>query len=180
MIRHWILVSSLALTLLGVGCKPAPTPASTPVVNAPEIDPVRGHLLHAQPKLKTIKVWLGDQEVVAEIAFQPTEVATGMMFRTNFPDGEAMLFVFRDVAPRSFYMRNCKIDLDGTYITPSGEISQIVAMKKMDETPIPSDSNEIQFVLELPTGWCARHNIKPGVIVRTEHGPLWETFFKRP
>lgn len=180
MFRHWILAASLALALVSGGCKPAAATTPAPVASAPEIDPVHGHLLHAQPKLKTLKVWLGDQEVVAEVAFQPTEVATGMMFRTNFPDGTAMLFVFRDVAPRSFYMRNCAIDMDGAYIKPGGEISQIVAMKKMDESPIPSASNEVQFVLELPTDWCARHNIQPGVIVRTERGSLWETFFKRP
>ena len=166
--------------LAGAGCKPAATTAPARVASAPEIDPVHGHLLHAQPKLNPIKVWLGDQEVVAEVAFKPVEVATGMMFRTNFPAGEAMLFVFTDAALRSFYMRNCAIDLDGVYLTPAGEISQVVAMKKMDESPIPSDASNIQFVLELPSGWCAQHNIKPGVIVRTERGVLWETFFKRP
>ena len=172
MYRIWILMAVLAVA----GChRSVSTPATTTA--ASEIDPHYGHLLHAQRKLPTVKVWLGSEELVAEVARQPIEIATGMMFRTNLAETEGMLFVFPDAAPRSFYMRNCVIDLSGAYLNPAGEISQIIQMKKGDETPIFSQANNIQFVLETSAGWFERHQIKPGVMVRTEYGSLRETFF---
>ena len=65
----------------------------------------------AQPKLPTIKLWLGSKEIVAEIARQPVEIATGMMFRTNMADTEGMIFVFDGPGPKNFYMRNCTVAL---------------------------------------------------------------------
>ena len=157
-----------------MGCRKAPPPAAPPVS---EIDPVYHHLLHAQPKLPTIKVWLGDQEMTAEIASRQIEIATGMMYRTNMLENEAMLFVFPDAEQRSFYMRNCIVPLSAAYISPAGEILQIIDMQPHDETGIPSQSDDVQFVLEVPQGWFSRHNVHAGAVVRTEHGSLRETFF---
>jgi uncharacterized protein len=144
-----------------------------------EIDPVRGHLLHAQPKLPTIKVWLGDQELVTEIASRPVEIATGMMFRTNMPENTAMIFIFGDAQPRSFYMRNCVVPLSAAYIAPDGTIIELVELQPGDERGVQSQSDNIQFVLEVPQGWFKRHNITPGAMVRTERGSLLETFLPR-
>jgi len=177
---------SFGLFLIGLamvtGCKKtAPVAPVAPVSSGTATDPVYGRLLQAQPKLRTIKVWLGDQELIAEVASRQTEIATGMMFRTNMPENEAMLFVFPNAGSRSFYMRNCPLPLSGAYISPTGEILQIVDMKPLDETPLPSHSNNIQFVLEVPQGWFARHNVSTGAVLRTERGPLHETFFgKQP
>jgi uncharacterized protein len=169
----------LALALLGLavftGCSKGPAGPTSPPVS--DIDPIRGHLLHAQPRLPTLKVWVGDQELITEIASRPTEIATGMMFRTNMPENEAMIFVFRDAQPRSFYMRNCIVPLSGAYMSPAGEILQIIDMQPHDETGIPSDSSNVQFVLEVPQGWFVRHNVSTGAVVRTERGTLMQTFF---
>jgi len=172
----------LVLFLLGLaalaGCgKPPATPPAAPV--AGDIDPNRGHLLHAQPKLPTIKVWLGNQELVAEVARRDVEIRTGMMFRTNMLENEAMLFVFPYPEAKSFYMRNCVVALSGAYISPAGEILQIVDMKPFDESSIPSQSSNVQFVLEVRQGWFARHGVSTGAVVRTERGTLMETFFRR-
>lgn len=170
-----VLAAVLAVTAAGAGCRP--TAAVAPV---PEVDARHGHLLHAQTKLPTVKVWVGAEVLTAEIARQPVEVATGMMFRTNLAENEAMIFVFPSPGPKSFYMRNCVINLAGAYLNPAGEIRQILEMKRLDETPIPSVTDDIQFVLELPEGWFARHGISTGAVVRTEHGSLRETFFGTP
>jgi uncharacterized membrane protein (UPF0127 family) len=169
----------LAVLLIGLatltGCNKGP--AGTTLPPASDIDPMRGHLLHAQPRLPTIKVWLGDQELKTEIASRPVEIATGMMFRTNMPENEAMIFVFLDAEQRSFYMRNCIVPLSGAYMSPGGEILQIIDMQPHDETGIPSDSSNVQFVLEVPQGWFARHHVNTGAVVRTERGTLMQTFF---
>ena len=143
------------------------------------IDPMRGHLLHAQPTLPTLKVWLGDQELITEIAREPVQIATGMMFRTNMPENTAMLFVFPDAQPRNFYMRNCVVPLSAAYIAPDGTIQEIIDLQPGDEVGVPSKSDNIQFVMEVPQGWFNRHNITPGAMVRTERGSLLGTFFPR-
>jgi uncharacterized membrane protein (UPF0127 family) len=177
-----ILTIWVAALIACQGChKPdavAANGAATTAAN-PEIDPVRGHLLHAQPKLPTVKVWLGSEELVAEIARSPVQIATGMMFRTNMAENEAMIFVFTTAEPRNFYMRNCTVPLSAAYITPDGTIAEIVDLQPGDERGVPSRTGNLQFVLEVPQGWFARHNVSTGAVVRTEHGSLLNTFFRR-
>lgn len=170
----------LLVGALFLGCG---KPAATAPISAPrsEVDPIRGHLLHAQPKLPTLKLWLGREEMIAEIASAPVEIATGMMYRTNMPENAAMLFVFSDanIGPKNFYMRNCVVPLSAAYITPDGTIAEIIDLQPGDERGVQSQSSNLQFVLEVPQGWFARHNIRPGMTVRTERGSLRETFIRR-
>jgi uncharacterized membrane protein (UPF0127 family) len=159
------------------GCgKPAPVEPPRP-----DVDTERGHRLSAQPRLPTVKVWVGREELTAEIARAPVEIATGMMFRTNLPENEAMLFVFPDAAigPKNFYMRNCVVPLSAAYLTPDGAIAEIVDLQPGDERGVQSRSDNLQFVLEVPQGWFARHNVRTGMVARTEHGSLRKTFFRR-
>jgi len=144
-----------------------------------QIDPIRGHLLHAQPKLPTVKVWVGSEELITEIAREPVQIATGMMYRTNMPENTAMLFVFSTPGPKNFYMRNCVVPLSAAYIGPDGTIAEIVELQPGDERGVQSQSSNLQYVLEVPQGWFIRHNVNTGAVVRTERGSLWETFFRK-
>ena len=47
----------------------------------------------AQPKLQTMKVWLGAEEMETELALTGIQQQTGMMFRTNLAENAGMLFV---------------------------------------------------------------------------------------
>lgn len=152
---------------------------SGPAAPPAEIDPVRGHLLHAQPKLPTIKVWLGGEELIAEIARAPVQVATGMMFRTNMPENTAMIFIFAQPGPKNFYMRNCVVPLSAGYIEPDGTLAEIVDLQPGDEVGVQSQTTNLQFVLEVPQGWFMRHNVRTGAVVRTERGSLAETFLRQ-
>lgn len=162
--------------LICVGCKkPAPTPTPPPTLQSTMFNPTE-----EQPRLPSIRVWLGDQELITEIARSPVQVQTGMMFREVMRTNEAMIFVFADANYRSFYMRNTRIPLSCAYIDPSGTVLEIYDMKPLDETPIPSKSDNIQYVLEVNQGWFAQHKIGPGTSLRTELGTLADTFFSRP
>src|SRR5690349_13409371 len=91
----WLAAAGAVLTGCS-GCKKAGSTGNSVAAARPaqpEIDPVHGHLLHAQPKLPTIKVWLGSEELITEVATQPVQIATGMMFRTNMPENTAMIFI---------------------------------------------------------------------------------------
>jgi uncharacterized membrane protein (UPF0127 family) len=149
-----------------VGCQRSGGNAATPT-NAP---PRQFHLNQAQPKLPVLKLWVGQQEIAAEVARRTTEIATGMMFRTNLAETEGMLFVFSEPFRASFYMRNTQVPLTAAYLAPDGAILELHDLKPFDETPVPATSDRVQFVLEMPQGWFQRHQISTGAVFRTPYG----------
>ena len=161
------------LAFSGISCrKSEPEVIGTVPVKPPYLD-------HAQPRLSTIKLWLGSQELVTEVARTQTEVATGMMFRKAMNENEAMLFVFAQPYQASFYMRNTIIPLSCAYLDTEGEILEIHDLKPMDETPVQAASANVRYVLETKQGWFDRNKIGVGTVVRAEAGSLTETFFGR-
>ena len=173
------------ILLLGAGCGSAEqldTKATAPEVVAPvartNAGPVRASPTEAQPKLRTIKLWVGQEELITEVAVKPREIQTGMMHRKSMEENEAMLFVMPYVHQASFWMKNTLVPLSCGYIDPEGNLLEMYDMKPLDETPIPAKSNRIQYVLEVKQGWFQRHNIQPGAKVRTEAGTLQQTFFR--
>lgn len=141
----------------------------------------RGNLYldHPQPRLSTVKLWLGTNELEAEIARTTAEVATGMMYRTNMAENEAMLFVFQRPFQASFYMRNTKIPLSCAYIDPEGIILEIHDLKPLEESPVMAKSDQVQYVLETTQGWFNRNHVAVGSLVRTPQSALgdfdWRT-----
>jgi uncharacterized membrane protein (UPF0127 family) len=73
-------------------------------------------------------------------------------------------------------MRNVTFDIDAAYIDSEGIIQEVVRLKKLDETPVPSKSENIQFVLETAPGWFERNGIKAGTLIRGTKRSLREEF----
>ena len=127
-----------------------------------------------QAKLSTIRLWLGSQELVAEVARPPDEIHTGLMFRTTLASNEAMLFLLPVTQQAAFYMRNTLIPLSCAYLDDEGVILEIHDMKPKDETTILSASANVRYVVEANRGWFLEHHLGPGILVRTERGALAE------
>ena len=185
----------LAITLWFSGCKQDETVANQPAAstalpavastalsataipqNPNEYDPSGGH---PQPRLQTMKLWVGTNEVTAELAITLRQIQVGMMRRTNMAEMEGMLFVLAQPGEVRFYMKNTLLPLSCAYIDPEGTILETYDMKPLDETPIPSKSDQILYVLEMNQGWFDRHGIKPGVAMATERGTFPQTFRRR-
>lgn len=132
-----------------------------------------------QPKLATLKLWLGAQEMIAEQALSRSEIEKGLMFREEMGEFEGMLFVFPEPYRVSFWMRNTLLPLSCAYIDSAGVILEIHDMKPLDETPIEAGSDKVQYVLETKQGWFERNHVGVGTVVRTERGSLAETYFGR-
>lgn len=158
--------------LLLAACKNSTT-GDLPATNAPP------YPTNAQPKLRTVKLWLGAQEMLAEVALTGIEQQTGMMFRTNITENEGMLFVFAQPHRASFWMKNTLVPLSCAYISRDGTILEIHDLKPRDETSVAAGSDGVQFVLETKQGWFQRNNVGVGALVRTERGSLMDTFFRR-
>lgn len=130
----------------------------------------------AQPKLRTLKLYVGPEVINAELALSQIEVGTGMMFRTSMAEDEGMLFVFAYPHRTSFYMKNTTVPLTAAYIDPQGTILELVELNPLVETPVEAKFDNVQYVLEMKRGWFERHNIKVGTVISTERGSLSKTF----
>jgi uncharacterized membrane protein (UPF0127 family) len=170
-VKIWKLFAWCWPIALIIGCQKAPPPAP----------PENSMPTHAQPKLPTMKIYLGAEVLDAELALTPREQEIGMMFRTNVTDQSAMLFVLPQplLPPNGFWMTNCPVSLSAAYIGPDGVIEEIQHLEKNDNTPVLASHNNILYVLEVNDGWFARHHIGVGTLVRTERGSLAETFWQK-
>jgi uncharacterized protein len=175
-VNHWrILTLGLAAALLGgcvPGCKPADAPA-TGLQEGPALPTA------AQPKLPTMKLWLGPEELSVELALNNQQQQAGMMFRTNLAENAGMLFVFPFPHQASFWMKNCPLPLSAAYIDPEGVILELHDLQPHNTNSVVATSERVQYVLETNQGWFGRHHVTPGMVVRTEAGTLAETFFRR-
>ena len=133
----------------------------------------------AQPRLPTIQLWLGPEQMTAEMAVTDLQVMTGMMFRTNMAENEGMIFVLGAPKPAHFWMKNCYVPLSVAYIDPEGVIQEIHDLQPHNTNTVNSVSPNIAFALETPQGWFQHHNIQSGMTVRTERGSLMDTFYRK-
>jgi len=149
------------------GCSKPPPAVEPPIdLSAP---------VEAQPRLPTIQLWLGPERLDAEMALTEQQERTGMMFRTNVPETNAMIFVFA-TQRAAFWMKNCPVALSVAYIDPDGVIREIHDLKPEDTNTVFSAEANIHYALETAQGWFERHHIRPGMTVRTERGSLMDTF----
>ncbi|WP_223551681.1 DUF192 domain-containing protein [Aestuariivivens sp. NBU2969] len=104
-----------------------------------------------------------------EIADTDYDTQTGLMYRNSMADTQAMLFIFENEQPRSFYMKNTRIPLDIIFI---GENKKIVSFQKnaqaFDETSLPSNS-PAKYVLEVNAGLADKWQLKIGNTISYTH-----------
>ncbi len=166
----------LLLAAVISGCEKSGPPPALPTEDAATAEASLPK--HAQPKLRTMKIYLGAEVLDAELALTALEEQTGMMFRTNIQETDAMLFVLPYTTQASFWMKNCPESISAAYINPEGVITEIHHLEQNDTNPVVAATDNIRFVLETREGWFTRHNIAPGTVVRTEKGSLPETFLR--
>ena len=172
--RSWT-VWALCLAGMVIACRDSGTPpaASASATAEPQY-PTR-----AQPRLATKKLYLGAEELIAELALTGEQEMTGMMFRTNILENEAMLFVFRAPSQQAFWMKNTIVPLSIGFIDPEGILLEVGELQPLNTNAVASESLNIQYVLETKQGWFERHHVRPGTLVKTESGSLRQTFFNQ-
>jgi uncharacterized membrane protein (UPF0127 family) len=120
-----------------------------------------------------------------EISADAPARARGLMEREQIEEHGGMLFIYRDVRRRSFWMKNCLVDIDLLYLGSKGRIVGCHKMKK--EPPRREDETEAayewrlksyrsrrpaQFVIELKAGSIDRLKIKPGQTIKLDYSRL--------
>ena len=102
-----------------------------------------------------------------EIASDPESRTLGLMHRTALAEDSGMLFVYRDDAERSFWMKDTRIPLAAAFLDAGGTILNIEEMKPPagegpGEARTWSSKGPARFVLEMDSGWFAAKGIRPG------------------
>ncbi len=102
-----------------------------------------------------------------ELAKTQEETERGLMFRENLGQNEGMLFIFPKEDIRFFWMKNTLIDLDMIFIDSTGLIKDIA--ENVPHSYIGAPEEEIamaagfgKYVLEVNSGFAAKHNLKQG------------------
>lgn len=97
----------------------------------------------AQP-LATQRVFLSGVAFELELAADPVTRERGLSGRDAIEPRGGMLFVFPDDSPRTFWMRDCKIDIDVAFLDRRG---RVVATHRMRaESPRQPQEDEAQYL----------------------------------
>lgn len=97
-----------------------------------------------------------------ELAANDADRAKGLMFRKELPEGQGMLFDFKQEQEISMWMRNTYIPLDMLFINADGRIRRIAENTvPFSERTIPS-GGPVRGVLEVIGGTAKKLGIAPG------------------
>lgn len=130
-------------------------------------------LLAAQTPSPLRAVWIsraGEAQEIArftvEIADEPEEWRRGLMERPALAPEAGMLFLFPDVAPRSFWMMNTLIALDIIFVDAQGYILNIhhsvPPCQPPRECPSYASTAPAKYVLEIAGGQARARGIRAG------------------
>ena len=115
----------------------------------------------AQPQ-----VCFEDVCVAVEIADTEEERTQGLMFRSQLPEGEGMLFIFPESAFWSFWMKDTYVPLDIFWLNEKKEVVEVIREAKPAtgqlRPPRFGGTVPARFVLEVPAGFAGRHGVKEG------------------
>ena len=117
-----------------------------------------------QNALPTIVLTVEGTDLLAEVADDPSERASGLMFRDALAPDAGMVFVYPRPKPLSFWMRNTCVPLSIAYIDTEGRIVSIADMTPLDESGVPSGAAAL-YALEMEQGWFARKGVSVGARV---------------
>ena len=112
-------------------------------------------------RLPTTQMAIAQQQFTLEIANEDKEREIGLMKRDSIPADYGMIFVFPDEQPRTFWMKNTRIDLDILYVRSDGVVDSIATMRAYDLSGSPS-KGPAKYAIELNSGTAQKIGIKAG------------------
>jgi uncharacterized membrane protein (UPF0127 family) len=114
-----------------------------------------------QLNLQRIMLTAGFHQIDTQLAMTPEQHAIGLMYRTEMPQHEGMLFVFPQPSRQCFWMKNTLIPLTAAFVADDGTIVNLEDMK-----PQTTDSHcsykPVRYVLEVNQGWFNKVGLKAG------------------
>jgi uncharacterized protein len=104
--------------------------------------------------------------ITVEIADTPETQMKGLMGRSDLNINKGMLFVFQQLKPRKFWMKNTPISLDIIFIGEDGCIVNIAeSTSPMSEKHYRSEG-PIKYAVEVRAGFTKRFKINSSTCIR--------------
>ena len=114
-----------------------------------------------QTNLPRIKLQAGMYQIDTQVAQTPEQRSIGLMYRTEMPQHEGMLFVFEQPSTQCFWMKNTLLPLTAAFVADDGTIVNLADMKPQT-TDSHCSAKPVRFVLEMHQGWFAKKGLKAG------------------
>ena len=194
-IARGLLGIVLALVALGCGADPTPdaapaliTVSATPTATAaapptmtplptltptPTVVPTSTPTPTATPLPDAPLVFIGDVVYVVDLAVTGEERAQGLSGRPSMAADRAMLFIYDEDGPRTFWMPDMHFPLDMVWIRSDCTVDGVTADvpnppmdTPRDQLPRYPSSGPARFILEINAGQAEAHGIAPGDLVR--------------
>jgi len=169
--------SAPSTTAQATSPEPAPAPEAKPEPKPePKVEPQTQPAKQAGKKpfnkmrlyqldeLETVTLKIGANTFKAWVMDTDSKRQEGMMHLTDaeVDPKEAMIFVFKEAQPLSFWMRNTRIPLDIAYLDANRTILNTATMKPFDEGLTPS-AGPSKYAIEFKKGTFAKLGIKKGM-----------------
>ena len=103
--------------------------------------------------------------LAVELATTPKARVCGLSNRVKLPENHGMLFIFPDLRPISFWMKDTKIFLSIAFLDDSGQIFSIQDMTPMQTDRAYDSPRPASYALEVNQGWFSKHGIYVGDVV---------------
>lgn len=116
-------------------------------------------------ELPTATISIKGYTLTTELATTPTARACGLSHRNELPKNHGMLFIYPDLRPRSFWMKDTKIPLSIAFLDDSGQIFSIQDMTPMQTDKTYPSSRPAGYALEVNQGWFSKNGIDVGDVV---------------
>jgi uncharacterized protein len=175
-VASWVLVLGLA-----GGCS-SPSSPSTPTASTPSTPPPKAARPGVPPRydlatgVAVVVTPQGERRFKVELAVQEHERQRGLMYREALAEDEGMLFLFEEMGPLSFWMKNTWIPLDMLFIDDDLTVVGIVENAEPMTTTPRAPGGHSRFVLEVKGGLSQQLGMQAGQKVRFEGVPasLWQ------
>ncbi|MFQ5620311.1 MAG: DUF192 domain-containing protein [Candidatus Nanoarchaeia archaeon] len=113
------------------------------------------------------KVTISGEEFLVEVADTHDEQLEGLMYRTSMPSNAGMIFVYDEVSPKAFWMKNTLIPLDMLFIDENFRIAKIHRNVQPCVTEYCEQyavKEPVQYVLELNGGRAEAFSVNQTVV----------------
>ena len=120
------------------------------------------------PKERLVIVTRDGQEHVfnVEMALQPAQQITGLMFRPSVPADGGMLFDWGTPRESQMWMHNTVAPLDMVFINADGRVRSVAENTVPYSEAVIASHGPVRATLELAAGTASRLDIRVGDLVR--------------
>ncbi len=112
----------------------------------------------------TATVTIKETLIELEVAKTPEQKQIGLMYRKSLDKNRGMIFLFEQLRPVKFWMKNVNISLDMIFLV-NGRVRAVLSNVppcSVDPCPTYGPENLVNQVIELPGGRAEELGIKPG------------------